>query len=81
MLILYTHKKVLFNEFKDLLDITPGNLDHHLKKLEEVDYIRIKKRIFPSRPLNEISITNVGISAFKEYCSKFKSILRELDLE
>ena len=39
MLILFSHKKILLNELKEILQLSSGNLDHHIRKLVNVGYI------------------------------------------
>jgi DNA-binding transcriptional ArsR family regulator len=45
MLLLYLHKKVGFTELQKLLQLTPGNLDHHLRKLTQAGYIKTTKTL------------------------------------
>ena len=37
MFLLYNYDKLGFTQMQKLLHTTPGNLDHHLKKLKEAD--------------------------------------------
>ncbi len=39
MLLLYTYDRLGFTRMQKLLQSTPGNLDHHLKKLIEAGWI------------------------------------------
>ena len=75
MLLLTSHKQAKFTEIQKLLKLSPGNLDHHLKKLEQLKYIRIYKKIFPTRPLTMIEITEEGKASFNEYLSILKEII------
>ena len=45
MILLLTHKKINFTELQKLLNLTPGNLDHHLKKLEKAGYVKVYKKL------------------------------------
>lgn len=81
MLLLYIHKKISFSEIQKLLNLTPGNLNHHLTKLIEDDFIETKKMIFSKRPINMIFITERGKEEFNQYLSKFKSILDKIEAE
>ncbi|MFX1506732.1 MAG: transcriptional regulator [Promethearchaeota archaeon] len=81
MLILFTHKKVLLNELKNLLHLTSGNLNHHIQKLVNSNYVTTKKAIFPNRPLTVVEITPTGISDIKEYLQKMKDILDHITIE
>lgn len=79
MLLLYAHKKISFNELLKLLNLTSGNLNHHLTKLIEKDYIQTKKMIFSKRPISMIFITEKGRQDFRIYLSKFKDIFDKIE--
>ena len=78
MLILFFYKKTGFTELQKLLNITPGTLDYHIKKLENENYVRMQKTIFPTRPLNIIKITKHGEESFKAYSYKLRDILNKI---
>ncbi len=69
---------VSFNELKEKLGFTAGNLSIHLKSLEEVDYIIINKIFRKNKPLTNISITPEGIAALDEYLTEMESIIKSL---
>lgn len=77
MLLLFLHRKVGFTEIQKLLQLTPGNLDHHLRKLKQAGYIKTRKA-FSWRPLTIIEITNEGALAFREYAINLKKLLEEV---
>ena len=81
MLILFSHKKILFNELKSILELSSGNLDHHLRKLQTAGYITIRKSLFPTRPLTIVEITKEGYDAFKEHLSKMKEVLNQIPID
>ena len=56
-----------FNELKELLQATQGNLSVHLRKLEEAEYIEIEKSFLNRKPLTRARITDKGKAAFKAY--------------
>ncbi len=45
MSVLVVNDAVSFNELKELLQLTDGNLASHLKALEETEYIQVQKAI------------------------------------
>lgn len=76
MLLLLNHKKINFTELQKLLHLTPGNLDHHLRKLEDAHYVKTYKKLSSLRkPLTMIEITDKGKSDFIRYIKKFKDVL------
>jgi DNA-binding MarR family transcriptional regulator len=78
MLILYAHKRINFTELETLLHLTSGNLNFHLKKLLEVDYVKIRKSILTGRIKTIVEITKKGEIAFKEYIGHFKQAIDQL---
>ena len=78
MFLLYLNRTVAFTELQHLLKLTPGNLDHHIKKLEKANYVIMRKK-FSWRPLNVIMITNTGVEAFRSYASYLKKMLKKID--
>lgn len=81
MLLLYSHKRVKFAVLQRLLETTPGNLDYHLKKLVQAEYVEVSKQLFPRRPLTIITITEKGKSAFQDYVNQFQEILDQIESE
>ena len=77
MFLIFLNKTVGFTELQRLLRLTPGNLDHHIKKLEKAGYVKIRKKI-SWRPLNVVEITHKGVEAFRTYTSDLKKMLEEI---
>ncbi|NJE25649.1 ArsR family transcriptional regulator [Thermococcus sp. MV5] len=73
MLYLLPRGRVLFKEVQKILDVTPGNLDSHLRTLEKAGYVKLTK-VFADRPRTAIEITNKGA----EETGKYLRLLREL---
>jgi len=81
MILLLTHKKINFTELQKLLTLTPGNLDHHVKKLEKAGFVETYKKLSPWRkPLTLIEITTTGKLAFESYLKNFRDILNKITL-
>ncbi|MFX1285702.1 MAG: transcriptional regulator [Promethearchaeota archaeon] len=78
MFLIYLNKTVGFTELQRLLKLTPGNLDHHIKKLARVGYVIMRKK-FSWRPLNVVTITPKGAEAFREYTSNLKQMLKKIE--
>ena len=78
MLLIYLHKKVGFTELQKLLQLTPGNLDHHVRRLKKAGYVKTRQ-IFSWRPLTVIEITNEGANAFREYAIKLRKLLETVE--
>lgn len=64
MSALMVNDAVSFNELKELLDITDGNLASHLKTLEENGYVKFQKAFVGRKTNTTYSITKLGEKEF-----------------
>jgi DNA-binding MarR family transcriptional regulator len=80
---LATHPKgLLFNDLKDLCDLTDGNLSRHLQTLGEADLVEISKEQTSHRAQTLVRLTPVGRKRFLEYISVLESVVNDaLDTE
>ena len=60
MSALMVNDAVSFNELKELLDITDGNLASHLKTLDESGYVKFQKAFIGRKTNTTYSITRAG---------------------
>jgi DNA-binding MarR family transcriptional regulator len=75
MLLLFTHESVRVKDLALLLNLSKGNLDHHLRILEQEKLIIKNVKIFPKRLYSSISVTEKGKKQFKSYVKKLKQFL------
>ena len=75
--LLFLKRKIGFIQLKELLGLTPGNLDHHLKKLEDSGIVKTR-RVLSWRPLVIVEITPEGVGIFREYVVKLKTLLKDI---
>ncbi|HLR79140.1 MAG TPA: transcriptional regulator [Bacillota bacterium] len=75
MSLLMSHKEVDFSFAKDKLGLTDGNLGGHIKKLEDVGYVAVRKIFIKNKPKSYISVTKEGIDAYQLYVSQLEAIL------
>ncbi|MFX0094888.1 MAG: transcriptional regulator [Candidatus Hodarchaeota archaeon] len=80
MLILCAHKKAGFTELQKLLHVTPGKLDHHVRKLEAESYILTQRAFLHTRPLTFVKLTKKGEEMFKEYISTLRDLLNKINI-
>ncbi len=78
MLILSLHRKAGILELRKLLQLTPGNLDHHIRKLEQAGYVKTP-HVLSWRPLVVVEITKDGADAFRDYASKLRGLLEKIE--
>jgi DNA-binding MarR family transcriptional regulator len=75
MSALMVNAEVNFNELKELLNITDGNLASHLKTLEESEYIKIQKGFIGKKTNTTYSISKAGEKAFKIHLTALEKMI------
>ncbi len=67
MSALRVNDSVSFNDLKELLQVTDGNLASHTKALEEANIIKIKKSFVGKKTNTNYSITKIGEKLFNQH--------------
>ena len=75
MSALMVNAEVNFNELKELLNITDGNLASHLKTLEESGYVKIQKGFIGRKTNPTYSVTKAGEKAFKTHLTALEKMI------
>lgn len=65
-----------FNELKELLRVTDGNLSVHARKLEEARYLACSKTFEGRTPRTEYRLTAAGRRALERYLEHMEAIIR-----
>ena len=73
---LAANTSLTFNELKELLDSTDGNLSVHARKLEEAGYIACAKSFEGRMPRTEYSLTTEGRQALEKYLNHMEALIR-----
>src|SRR6516225_5047250 len=76
MSVLLVNDHVNFNDLKQLLELTDGNLASHLVNLEENGYIKVHKGFVGKKTNTTYSITKSGEKAFSEHIEALENIIR-----
>ncbi len=71
--------EVNFNDLKELIQVTDGNLASHLKTLEENGYILVKKGFIGRKTNTTYAITKVGEKAFKAHIDALEKMIKGLN--
>ncbi len=77
MSVLMVNESYDFNSLKETLDVTDGNLASHLKALEEKGMIKVNKQFIGRKPNTSYSVTDAGISGFRQHLKALESLIRE----
>ena len=70
-------KGLAFGDLKQLCALTDGNLNRHLRVLEEGKLVEIVKKIDRNRPLTICRITASGRARFVEYLSTLEQVVQD----
>ena len=77
MSILVVNDWVDFNEMKQLLEVTDGNLASHSAALEKKEYIEIKKEFVGKKPKTSYKATTIGVAAFRAHLAALEKLMRQ----
>jgi DNA-binding MarR family transcriptional regulator len=78
MSVLMVNEEVNFNQLKELIEITDGNLASHLKSLEENGFIKVQKGFIGRKTNTTYIITKAGEKAFKSHIDALEKMIRLL---
>jgi DNA-binding HxlR family transcriptional regulator len=67
-----------FNELKNLLGLTDGNLSVHARRLEEAGFVTCEKSFVDRVPRTEYQLTAAGRRALDEYLDHMESLIRRV---
>ncbi|KPM48944.1 winged helix-turn-helix domain-containing protein [Jiulongibacter sediminis] len=77
MSVLMVNDAVSFNQLKELLELTDGNLASHLKALEKFKFIEVKKEFIDRKPNTTYLSTRAGKTAFEEHLAALEKLIKE----
>ncbi|MEN8167636.1 MAG: transcriptional regulator [Pseudomonadota bacterium] len=66
-----------FTELRQVLEVTDGNLDGHIKKLLAAGYLRARKQRGKGRPQTLYLLSETGLQAFQTYIQILQALLPE----
>ena len=73
---LAVNTSLTFNDLKELLNTTDGNLSVHARKLEEAAYVTCSKYFDGRTPKTEYRLTAAGRRALERYLDHMESVIR-----
>lgn len=73
---LAVNESLAFNELKDMLSLTDGNLSVHARKLEEAGYVQCTKKFEGRVPRTEFRLTDDGRRALGRYLDHMEAIIQ-----
>jgi len=79
MSALMVNESVNFNELKELIEVTDGNLASHLRTLEDNGYLKVQKGFIGRKTQTTYSVTKAGEKAFKQHLEGLEQMIRGLE--
>ena len=65
-----------FNDLKELLGITDGNLASHIKALEESKVVKVHKGFIGRKTSTTYSVTKAGEKSFRDHIDALEKMIR-----
>lgn len=78
MSILVVNDEVSFNDLKQMLEVTDGNLATHLLNLEDHGLLKVHKGFIGRKTNTTYSITKSGEKAFKEHIAALEKMIKDV---
>lgn len=76
MSALMVNNEVNFNELKELIQVTDGNLASHIKALEENGFIKVNKGFIGRKTNTTYTATKAGEKAFKLHLEALEAMIQ-----
>ena len=73
---LAVNQTLTFNELKQILKTTDGNVSVHTRKLEEANYLHCRKSFEGRMPKTEYSLTAAGRRALERYLGHMEALIK-----
>ena len=78
MSALMVNAEVSFNDLKELIQVTDGNLASHLKTLEDNSYIKVQKGFIGRKTNTTYSVSKGGEKAFKSHLDALEQMIKSM---
>ena len=78
MSLLIVNHEISFNDLKQMLEVTDGNLATHLVNLEENGLLKVHKGFIGRKTNTTYSITRVGEKMFSEHITALEKMIKDV---
>lgn len=76
MSILMVNDEISFNDLKEVLEVTDGNLATHLQTLEEEGFLKVHKGFIGRKTNTTYSVTKAGEKSFSEHVAALEKMIK-----
>jgi DNA-binding MarR family transcriptional regulator len=78
MSTLMVNEEINFNDLKQLIAVTDGNLASHIKSLEESGYIKVNKGFIGRKTNTVYRVTKTGKKAFQHHLDALEKMIKSI---
>ena len=78
MSMLMVNREISFNDLKQMLEVTDGNLATHLVNLEENGLLKVHKGFIGRKTNTTYSITKSGEKIFNEHITALEKMIKDV---
>lgn len=78
MSTLMVNDEINFNDLKELINVTDGNLASHIKSLEESGYLKVKKGFVGRKTNTTYAVTRQGEKAFQMHLAALENMIKAM---
>ena len=78
MSTLMVNDEINFNDLKQLIDVTDGNLASHIKSLEENGYIKVNKGFIGRKTNTTYAVTKAGEKEFRQHLAALVKMIKTM---
>ena len=75
---LAVEESLTFNELKERLETSDGNLSVHARRLEEAGYVEIRKSFDGRIPRTDYRLTDTGLQALQQYLDHMEALIERV---
>jgi DNA-binding MarR family transcriptional regulator len=79
MSTLMVNNEINFNDLKELIGVTDGNLASHIKSLEDSSYIKVNKGFIGRKTNTTYSVTKAGEKAFQQHLKALEKMIKSIN--
>ena len=76
MSVLMVNEQISFNDLKQMLEVTDGNLATHLVNLEDNGYIKVHKGFIGRKTNTTYAVTKAGEKAFADHIAALENMIK-----
>lgn len=76
---LYRNGETPFQDLKEALDVTEGNLASHVSTMEDAGALAVNKEFVDKKPRTSYELTEEGRELFEEHVQTLEALIEQLD--